>query len=158
MNLKLTKGRPAKQSDIAALEEEIGVSIDPFFLEFAAANDGAEPATNIFKIGSANESGVNAFIPIKEISKEIVRTEYLPKTAFPVAWAEGGNYVFINQEENGAVYFWDHEQPENITKLADNFRSFLDLLQPFDISTIKLKLDQVKKAWIDPDFLKSLQE
>ena len=157
MKLKLTKGRAASRSDIAALQQKIGMPIVPEFLEFVAVNDGTEPETNIFKIGGTNESGVNGFIPIKEITKEISRIENLPKTAFPVAWAEGGNYVFINQHENGAVYFWDHEQPGNIARLADSFGAFLDLLEPFDVSTIKLKPGQVKKAWIDPDFLKSIQ-
>jgi hypothetical protein len=157
MKLKLTKGRPASPKDIAALREKIGGHIDQAFLKFATSNDGAEPEANIFKIGDGNESGVNAFIPIKEIPDVMSRTEYLPKAALPVAWAEGGNCVFIDQSENGAVYFWDHEQPDNATKLASSFESFLDLLEPFDVSTIKLKPGQVKKAWIDPDFLKSIQ-
>lgn len=85
------------------------------------------------------------------------RIENLPGRSFPVAWAEGGNYVFVNLAAGGAVFFWDHERPENIVRLASSFRSFLELLEPFDINSIKLKPDQVKKARIDPDFLKGLQ-
>jgi hypothetical protein len=33
----------------------------------------------------------------------------------------------------------------------------LELLEPFDVSSVKLKPAQVKKAWVDPDFLKGLQ-
>ncbi|MBC3930031.1 SMI1/KNR4 family protein [Undibacterium sp. CY21W] len=157
MKLKLTKGRAASRSEITALERKIGMAIAPEFVEFAVENDGAEPETNIFKISEANESGVNGFIPVKEIYKESSRIENLPQFSFPVAWAEGGNYVLICQGENGAVYFWDHEQPDNITRLAANFGLFLNLLEPFDVSTVKLKPGQVKEAWIDPDFLKSLK-
>jgi len=157
MKVKLTKGRAASLREIATLQEEVGFSIPPEFLEFIAVNDGAEPETNIFKIGNSNESGVNRFIPISEIPKEISRVENLPNAVLPVAWAEGGNYVLIDQSQNGAIFFWDHELPDDTARLADNFRSFLDLLEPFDVSTIKLKPGQVRKAWIDPDFLKDIQ-
>lgn len=157
MKIKLTKGRPASQNDIAALERKLGESLPSEFLAFVAQSDGAEPETNIFKIGTTNESGVTAFIPVKEIGNEMPRIENLPDKSFPVAWAEGGNYIFINQTDGGAVFFWDHEQPESIVRLASGFRSFLELLEPFDVTTIKLKPGQVKKAWIDPDFLIGLQ-
>ncbi len=157
MKLQLKKGRAASQNDIAALQQRIGEPIVSEFLEFVAVNDGAEPETNIFKVGATNESGVNRFIPIKEIIHEMSQIENLPKKSFPFAWAEGGNYVFLNQADNGAVFFWDHEQPDNLVKLANGLRSFLELLEPFDISSIKLKPGQVKNAWIDPDFLKEVQ-
>lgn len=156
MKLKLLKGRAVSQSEIAALGQKIGFNIAPEFAEFVVKNDGAEPETNIFKIDENNESGVNGFIPVDQIYKESSLIENLPQFSFPVAWTEGGNYVLICQGENGSVYFWDHEQPEKMKKLADNFNSFLNSLEPFDIKTVKLKSGQVKEAWIDPDFFKSL--
>ena len=74
-----------------------------------------------------------------------------------MAWAEGGNYVFVDEAMNGAVFFWDHEIPEEPTKLADNFQAFLDGLQPFDVKSIELKPGQVKRVWVDPEFLKKLK-
>ncbi len=123
-------------------------------IDFVARNDGAEPETNVFKIGPANESGVNGFIPIKEIVNKMPRIENLPPRSFPVAWAEGGNYVSVNLAADGAVFFWDHERPDSVVRLASSFSTFLE---PFDVSSVKLKPAQVKKAWIDPDFLKGLQ-
>jgi hypothetical protein len=125
------------------------------FLAFIRQHDGAEPETNIFKIGSANESGVNGFIPVRKIPDERANIENLPSTAFPVAWAEGGNYVFVDAA-SGAVYFWDHEQPEAPVQMASDFAAFAEMLEPFDPGSIKLRPGQVKSAWIDPDFLKSL--
>jgi hypothetical protein len=68
-----------------------------------------------------------------------------------------GNYVLIDEGKSGAVYFWDHETGD-ATKLALTFGDFLNLLEPFDIKTIELKPSQVKKAWIDPKFLKNLRK
>lgn len=158
MKVKLTKGLAAAQNDLTALQQELGEALPSEFIEFVARYDGAEPETNIFKIGATtNESGINGFIPVKEIAREMPRIENLPARSFPVAWAEGGNYVFINLAAGGAVFFWDHERPDNIVRLANSFRPFLELLEPFDVGSIKLKPGQVKKAWIDPDFLKGLQ-
>jgi hypothetical protein len=156
MKIKLTQGRSAAKDKLTLLEEKVGRPLSPDFVEFVAKNDGAEPETNIFKVGSGNESGVNGFIPVEEIVREIRNIENLPKGSFPFAWAEGGNYVFINEAQGGTVYFWDHEAPDRLVRLADSFSSFLDLLEPFDVTEIKLKPGQVKKAWIDPDFLKNL--
>lgn len=157
MKLKLSKGRPALQSDLIVLETTIGMPLAADFREFVAHHDGAEPENNIFPVGTSNDCGVNGFIPVRDIPREMQRIENLPKKSFPIAWAECGNYVFINQADAGSVFFWDHEV-EVPVKLADTFRSFLELLEPFDVSTVKLKPGQVIKAWVDPDFLKSLKK
>ena len=105
MKVKLTKGRTAPQDEIAALQRKLGEPLPSEFIEFVALNDGAEPETNIFKIEAAKDSGVNRFISVKEIAGEMPRIENLPGRSFPVAWAEGGNYVFVNLSAGGAVFF-----------------------------------------------------
>src|SRR5687768_9937424 len=140
MKLRLSNGRPASQSDITELEESLGESLPTDFVDFLRYNDGSQPDTNIFQVGKTkNESGVNGFIPVREIAGERIRIERLSKTAFPIAWAEGGNYIVIDLAQEGAVFFWDHEQPTEVVLLADSFASFLSLLEPFEVNTIKLK-------------------
>lgn len=143
---------------ILALQTALGCQLSDSYKSFIRVHDGAEPETNIFRISEKNESGVNRFIPVSEIFKERARVKNLPMSAFPVAWAEGGNYVFVDEDRDGAVFFWDHEEPEKAVKLAANFGAFLELLKPFDIKTVKLKPGQVKKVWIDPEFLKRLKK
>jgi hypothetical protein len=101
---------------------------------------------------------VNEFIPANEILEERNYIENIPDKAYPVALASGGNYVFIDEHKNGAVFFWDHELPEDITELAPSFGAFLDLLEPSDIEKVVLKPGQVKRVWIHPDFLKLIQK
>ena len=102
------------------------------------------------------ESGINGFIPVSEIQKERDRIEYFPKSGYPIAWAEGGNCVFIDIH-TASIFYWDHEVPERPIKLAADFQRFIDSLEPFDINTIQLKPGQVKKVWVDPEFLKKLK-
>jgi hypothetical protein len=73
----------------------------------------------------------------------------------PCGLAEGGNFVFIDEGCGGSVFFWDHEMV-TATLSARTFADSLDVLEPFDIKTIKLKPRQVKKVWIDPEFLKRI--
>jgi hypothetical protein len=67
------------------------------------------------------------------------------------------NSIFVDEGKNGIVCFWDHETTE-ITTLAVTFGDFLELLQPFDISSVKLKPGQVKRVWVDPEFLERLKK
>jgi len=153
MKISLNNGRAASEDAIASLEAAVGRRLSEPFRHFLKEYDGAEPETNI--VNGNNDCGVNQFIPAARIGSERKYIENLPKLGYPVAWSEGGNYVFIDEGKNGAVYFWDHETA-GITKLADDFQSFLDLMEPLE--DIELKPGQVKSVWVDPKFLKTLKK
>jgi hypothetical protein len=157
MKIKLKNGKIVSEEKMLAVQAALGCQLSDSFKSFVRINDGAEPDTNIFKIGEKNECGVNRFIPLDQIPKERTHIENIGKDAYPVAWAEGGNYVFIDENTGGAVFFWDHEEPEKITELAPSFGAFLDILEPFDVKKVILKPGQVKKVWVDPEFLKRLK-
>jgi len=155
MKIKLSEGKMASKADIEALQKHIGEPLVFDFLKFVAGNDGAKPEENIFEIGKMNDAGVDRFIPVHKIPGEMSDLD-LPAKSYPVAEASCGNYVFINQAEGGAVFFWDHEEPRSgIVRLADNFRSFLDILEPDD-EVVELKSGQVKSVWMDPEFRKEM--
>jgi hypothetical protein len=155
MRVKLYKGATASPVELANLERRLGRLLPESYRKFATGFDGAKPDTNIFPIGNGNESGVNGFIKVSDIEQEPRHIENLGAAAFPVAWAEGGNYVVVDLAKEGRVFFWDHETA-GLPQLSSDFDSFLSLLEPFNIDDIKLKPGQLKSAWIDPDFLKSL--
>lgn len=96
MKVKLTKGRAAAQEDIVMVQRKVGAPLSTDFIEFLARHDGAKPENNIFKVGPNNHGGINDFIPVRKIPSEMSRIENLPAKSFPFAWAEGGNYVFLN--------------------------------------------------------------
>lgn len=158
MKIRLKNGKGASEERILSLEATLGCRLSDSFRNFLQTHDGAEPETNRFRINEKNSSGVNRFIPVREIQRERTRIENIPRGAYPIAWAEGGNYVFVDEDKGDAVFFWDHEIPDKPVKLASGFDAFLELLEPFDIKTVQLKPSQVKKVWVDPDFLKTLKD
>lgn len=158
MTIKLQQGQGASREAILELEAALDCRLSDSFRNFVRTHDGAKPEDNVFRISDNNSSGINRFIPVAEIRKERAKIENLPNRAYPIAWDASGNYVLIDEDRNGAVFFWDHELPSKPTDLAANFASFLDLLEPFDTRKIQLKASQVEKAWVDPEFLRKLKK
>jgi hypothetical protein len=155
MKIKLHRGKKASEQAILALEAAMGCRLSDSFTTFLKTSDGAEPEPN--RVSGKNLASVRRFIPINEVLEEREDIEDIPAKAYPVAYDGCGNYILINEDRNGAVFFWDHELSES-TELAASFGACLDLLEPFDTSTVQLKPGQVKKVWIDPEFLKRIKK
>lgn len=158
MKIAFYHGKPSTREAILSLKQAIDHDISATFLRFVEENDGAEPESNIFKIGEDGDCGINEFIPVSQIPEEIKIIEDLPRHAYPVAWAEGGNYVIIDEGRKGAVFFYDHEILDGLTMLAPNFEEFLMMLDPFDPKSVEVRPDQIEEVWISPEFQKILDK
>jgi hypothetical protein len=159
MTVGLKGGKPAAGSDIAALEAMLGEPLDAQFRSFVATRDGAEPESNSFPVnGVAHMGGVDEFIAVADVLAERRYIDVIAPRAYPIASSAGGNYVVLDQGQGGAIFFWDHEVEGGLYRIADGFDAFLEMIEPFDASTITPAPGQVQSAWIDPDFLKQFGE
>ncbi len=156
--IRMEHARPVSRRDLDTFEHVIAANLPDQYREFLMSYNGAKPEVNIFAIpGTGNESGVNEFIPLDEIASERQRVDGVARQFIPVAWEEAGNYICIDLDAGGQVFFWDHEHPSERLKVASGWSEFLNMLQRFDVASVILKPGQVKSAWIDPDFLKNLK-
>ncbi len=156
--IRMEHARPVSRRDLDTFERVMRANLPDQYREVLLSYNGAKPEANIFVIpGTSNESGVNEFIPLDEIAAEGKRVDGVARRFIPVAWAEGGNYICIDLDAGGEVFFWDHERPSGPLKMADDWSAFVNMLQRFDVTSVTLKPGQVKSARIDPDFLKSLK-
>jgi hypothetical protein len=64
-----------------------------------------------------------------------------------------GNYFLLLS--SGSIAFWDHETDIEAV-LSPNLQEFLNGLT--SLGPIEMKPGQVKKVWINPDFLKSQKQ
>ena len=158
MKIDLKNGTPASEEAVSAFESKMGLRLSDFFRAFLLSWDGAKPMGNVFKIDAKIDFAVQRFIPLAEITRQRQYMENIPDRAYPVALAEGGNYVFLDESKAGAVFYWDHDEPTNIRQIATNFGEFLDLLEPVDLKKDDFADYKVKRVWVDPEFLKKLQK
>ena len=106
MKIKLENGQPASEEAIEALETTLGFRLSESFRVFLREHDGAKPEDNKFSVGNYNESSVNRFIPVSKILEKRDAIDELPAKAYPIAYDSFGNYIFIDEGKNGAVFFW----------------------------------------------------
>lgn len=96
MSIKFSDPKSIEQKDIDFFAQCLGCTIPDdlktFFIEF----NGSKPENNIFRISQNNESGVNELIPLSQILTERKYLDHVGAKVFPVALAEGGNYIVID--------------------------------------------------------------
>ncbi|WP_144770303.1 SMI1/KNR4 family protein [Herbaspirillum sp. SJZ099] len=148
MALLLPQMVATSKDSLAALTKKYG-NLPPDYIEFLAIHDGAKPPANVLE-GTNYSVGVNGFLSASEIISRADSVEGLPVNLLPFGEDDSGNFVCIGTEDH-LVYFWDHELDSNKV-VAKSFADFLNRLEPFDLSSVKLKSGQVKRVWINPDF------
>lgn len=163
-------------ADIDILEAMIEKQLPNDYLQFLLTFNGGKPESNEFLIpDQKNAAGVDLFYGLlkkKEWGDLLLRRaeliERVPKDILPIGDASCGNVVCISLQSNtfGKVFFWDHELEadegeaatfSNLFKIGNSFTDFFENLKKFDTSQVQLKPGQVKRAWIDPEFLRSLK-
>jgi hypothetical protein len=164
MSIRITqRGLPAGEKQLRELKREIGSALPHDYFSFLQENNGGVPETNEFDIPViGGGSGVNEFFSADEVLRQKRRLhDRVPPSAWPIAHAEGGNYICLACGPKIGVFFWDHELEEeegeepswaNMFLLAETFTEFLENLRKFDAGSVQLKPGQVKSAWMDPDF------
>jgi hypothetical protein len=150
-----SEGAPASELELERLRRAIGSEPPSDYVDFLSSRNGCRVETNVFRVDETNDSGVNTFLDVgRVIDEKAALGGRLSRHAWPVADAEGGNYVCLRREESGTwcVVFWDHEL-EQETVLSSTFSAFLESLEKFDLASVELKPGQVISAWIDPSLL-----
>lgn len=155
MAIKMNNYKSTSADEIVSIEQNLNVSFPETYRNFLLKYDGATPESNILE---NNESvNVDRFIPLSELGNRATGVEGFPHDALPIAEAAGGNFIYLKKSDF-SVWFWDHEIDSGDLELAPSFDEFMRQLIPFDIDSVELKPGQVEASWVDPDFLKELED
>jgi hypothetical protein len=138
MNIELRNpNAPASDLELKRLEKEIGGTVPSDFSDFLSKRNGCAVEPNL---SSRNDNvGVRSFLGVDRIlAAKTVLADRLARTTWPVAEAEGGNYVCLRREPSGnwGVAFWDHELDEEIV-LEPTFTEFLESLDKPEPSSLE---------------------
>jgi len=158
VKITLHSANPAAEAEILRVEQSFGHRFPPAFREFLALHNGARPARNLFAIpGTSIEAGVSQFTPLDRLRSETDGVDGVAGRFVAAASDDCGNYVCVRLSDVEEVFFWDHELPHEQRRLAATWSEFLEMLEPFDPRSVTLKPGQVKRAWINPNFLRKLK-
>lgn len=150
MNITLINGTRASKNDIQGLVNLIGKELPRDYSEFLHLQDGSEPEPNVVSLGEKDDLAVHHFIRASEIPQRMQDLEFPPKF-LPFARDSFGNYFLLNIEEEGSVYFWDHEAEDGLTKLSNGFTEFVDAIEA-DPDLSSDGPDVQGAGWKHPDF------
>ena len=159
-------GKLLNISDIIQLEKRIKLKLPKDYCEFLLEYNGGDPESNIIYF-KGNSLSINYFFGLGVDSLYDLEKTYfqvknrIPKYCIPICEVEGGNLLLLNYKKS-SIYFWDHEEESNklkhLTKISNNFKNLLDIIQPFDIESVNMDNCEVLEVWVDPDFLKEVRD
>ncbi|MCA1612880.1 MAG: SMI1/KNR4 family protein [Acidobacteria bacterium] len=143
-------GAPVAVADLNAAERRSGRSLPPEYRQFLLTHNGGRPrqpcdfsmsdSRGVSQTGTVDRFlGVNTpeFFNLEHYLK--IYAERVPPNLLPVAYDPGGNLLCLSAagEDEGAVYFWDHEfeseegtppTRDNLYLVAPSFDQFLTKL------------------------------
>lgn len=165
-------GKPAAEADIRQLEAQLGVTLPHEFRAFLLSTNAARPESNAFPVGKSGRHGsVQTFLGLgAEVTanlgeKMVAFAGRLPKGVLPIAEAEAGDLICLGIKggRQGVVYYWDHELEglgvrKALRPVSKSFGDFLAGLTPFSTEDVDASGVTVTRAWIDPEFLRSLNK
>ena len=138
---------PLSAQRVKQVEKKYGIKLPLQYRNFLLAHNGGQPIPNEFhfkkKQGQYTDSIVDWFLAIYEGENDNFEEYYdtykidenrIPENLVPIAHDPGGNLICISVsgDDEGAVFFWDHEHEEdgdNIHLIADSFDEFLSGLK-----------------------------
>lgn len=157
MKVKLSDASPASISEIREFEVNFGRQISSQFKSFLLMHNGSVPEQNVIMLDGEPEIDVERFLLLSEIlfDKHSIEGTF-PRFSYPIAYDAFGNYYIIDESRLSSVYIWWHEE-DQLQFLADDFDSFLELMQPDDFD-VEIDWENTGPVWVDHDFLRELNE
>lgn len=135
------------ENKILQFEQEYGISLPSQYRKFLMKYNGGYTPKTDFTVGD-DSSSIRGIYGIGEVDLSLDNSyisEYIPEWInqgfFPVTTDYFGNNIVmgIGKENEGAIYFSDHEEGNRLTFLAEDLKSFFSLChsEVFDKKTIK---------------------
>lgn len=173
--INIISNKGFNENELIAFSNKIGYELPNDYIEFLRYHNGGYVKNSIC---SYYKNGKQKFILTSMFglgSDDDLISQYetyrnrIPNTCIPVGRDAGGNLVCLNlsKDKYGNVYFWDHERElkfeegkitiDDLYFIAETFKEFLSSVERDNIEELQEERYKVKKVWVDPEFLKELE-
>ncbi len=135
-------------------EEKFNVKFESEYREFLIKYNGGETPDTSFKNGKRTESirclyGINSH---QNIEQKLEYFEWQEKQCMPIGEDDFGNFyaIGISEENNGIIYFCDHEKGFSKTKISVSFAEFIKKCKSKEIDEFAKKTpEEIEKIMIE---------
>lgn len=147
---------PLSLSQIEEVEEFAGLNFPKEYKDHLLKYNGGQCVPNVFSFeenGEITNSCIDWFLAIYDGEYDNLKTyiftykiekKRLPQNLLPIAHDPGGNLICIScGNEEGRIYFWDHEKELDYNIVDDNDYSNLFLIA----NDFNEFLDELKEDW-----------
>ncbi len=115
--------------EIAKLENKYGIILPYQYREFMCRYNGGYTPKTKFRIGtiSSDMRGFYGIGNVKMSFNTIQLNEWIENKTLPIACDSFGNYIVIGIDDNnnGKIFFCDHEVGYKLECLTENFETFI---------------------------------
>ncbi len=157
MQLHINKTEPILMESINDFESSNGLMLPKSYKDFLLEYNGSKPDDNIFYFGSEMCASVERFIPISDLINKKLMLDFYKKEFIPIACLEGGDFVFLDMI-NASIYFYSHELEYELILISKTFKNFMEILCPFDKSSVELDESEIEYVWIDEEFFNNIKK
>jgi len=129
-------------AELNDFEEYVGLQLPEQYRNHLLTYNGGRCEPNVFDVsknGKPNQSCIDWFLAIydgeadnlKDYVDDVkIKVKRMPQHILPIAHDPGGNLICIScgDKDNGAIYFWDHENEVDYSIAQDDDYSNLYLI------------------------------
>lgn len=135
---------------VEEFEKKYGISLDDYYRKFLIKYNGGDTPNTIFKKGKISETvrylyGLNVE---QNIEKNMKYYDWNKEESIPIGIDNFGNYysIGISVNNNGIIYFCDHEKGFKKSKITDTFQVFIESLHSEIISELARSTVEEREA------------
>lgn len=173
--MDIVSNKGFNENSLIAFSNRIGYALPNDYIDFLRDHNGGYVKNSICAYYKKGEQKFHLTSLFGLGSEDDLLTQFetyknrIPSTCIPIGRDAGGNLVCLNlsKDNYGNVYFWDHEEElkyedgeitiNDLYSIAGTFSEFLDSIKIDEESPLDHEGYKVKKVWVDPDFLKELE-
>jgi hypothetical protein len=153
-----TRGEPASRAELKDAEHRLGVLLPSDYAKFMLEGNGGTPTLTDFDVGPDIVGSVREFVQLDELRHAPEWADSVDEGLIAIAEDDFGNYVLLDCRGGRRAGVEFHHETREVTRLADSFTGFLELLREPSSDAVGLEGAEISIAPGFADELKAARQ